>query len=187
MAVEFDQAESVEAGSSFCTKPGTYHVMITDYEENPELRGGRIVDGGFKITAEIVDGTEKEEIGKTIESVFYPPNESAKDGGAFALKKMTRFYLAINKGVHQPGVKAVLQYDSVVGRQLVLEMKHREVKEEGKETKKYLELAGLNMWHVDDIAVDGIPKSEEYLSALDPELRIKRDTSAGEGVDLNDI
>jgi hypothetical protein len=181
MALEFEQAESVEGGSTYCSKPGTYHVVITDYVENPETKNG-IVEGGFKITCEIVEGTEKSEIGKTVETTFYPPAQTHKDGGEFARKRMTKFYLAINKGILQPGAKAVLQYDTVVGRQFVVEIKQ-------KKDSKYFEVEGLNTWHVDDIACDGIPKSQDCLNAMDPDLRMVKsgDTSADGEVDLDNV
>lgn len=174
MALEFDQPETLEGGSTRCSKVGTYHVVVVDYVENPEDYSKKIVEGGFEITCEIVQGTESSEIGKTIKHIFRPPSERHKDGGKFALLCMTKFYLAINKGVHQPGVKAVLQYDSVAGRQFLVQMKEKK----GEGDKVYIEIDGANFYHVDDITKEDVPKSAEYLAAIPAELRVVVNTSA---------
>jgi hypothetical protein len=182
MALEFEQAETVEGGSTYCSKPGTYHVVVTDYVENPETKNGGIVEGGFKISCEIVDGTNAEEVKKTVETTFYPPAQSHKDGGEFALKRMTKFYLAINRGVHQPGTKAMLSYETVVGRQFVVEIKEKD----SNNGKKYMEFSGLNTWHVDDVAVDGIPLSQEYLEGIPADLRMISGND-GSDTDLDNV
>lgn len=183
MAVEFEQSETVESSSTFCNKPGKYHVVITNYEENPVTRSGNVIEGGFAVTTEIVAGTVEDQVGKTLETTFYPPSENHKDGGEFAKKRMTRFYLAINKGVHQPGQRAVVSYDTVVGRQFILEVKEKDGSIAG---KKYIEADGLKMYHVDDILAQDIPKSEAFLMHIEKDLRMNADLVV-DSVSMDDL
>lgn len=177
MALEFEQPESIESSSNRCTKPGHYHVMVTDYVENPVDSKDYPMEGAFEVSCEIVEGTEKSEIGKTLKTTFYPPAESHKDGGKFALLRMTKFYLAINKGIHQPGQKAVISYETAVGRQFIVQVKEKEAKNDP--SKKYIEFDGANTWHVDDLLVADYPKSEEYLQHIDEDLRMVAPAGAG--------
>lgn len=169
MAFELDQSETLEGtGGQWCKKPGTYHVIVNELDENAATKDGRPIDG-LKMSAEILDGTEKDQIGKTIEETFYRPDPGSNDKGEFAKLKLTKLFLALGLiKEHQPGKRVAIDPQDGIGRQIVLRVDNRK----NKNTDKiYLSLDGASVFHVDDLEVKDIPKSKDALALIPPEQR----------------
>ncbi len=164
--VKVKQTEEL-SNSSYAAKDGKYHVLITEWIENPPKSDQTPMEGAVKVGFEILHGTDKNEIKKTHNETFFPPDET-KDGGGFNAVKLTRLVVAIS-GVHQPGVEVEVTQEDAIGRQLVIELAHRADK--NKPDKIYFGLKGANLWHVDDPEVADVPKNADALSIIDPSLR----------------
>lgn len=164
--VKIKQTEEL-SNSSYASKDGRYHCIITEWVENPPKADKTPMEGAVKVGFEIVAGTDKNEIKKTHNEMFFPPDET-KEGGGFAAIKLTRLIVAIS-GVHQPGVEVEITDKDAIGRQLVLELAHRADKNDPQ--KIYFGLKGANLWHVDDSDVADVPKDAEALSIIEPHLR----------------
>jgi hypothetical protein len=164
--VKIRQTEEL-TNSSYASKDGLYHVCITEWIENPPKSDDTPMIGAVKVGFEIVEGTDKSEIKKTQNEMFFPPDET-KDGGGFNAIKLTRLVVAIS-GVHQPGVETEITEKDAIGRQLILELSHRPDKTNPQ--KIYFGVKGANLYHVDDPQVADVPKNAEYLDAIDPSLR----------------
>jgi hypothetical protein len=164
--VKVKQTEEL-SNSSYAAKDGKYHVLITEWIENPPKSDQTPMEGAVKVGFEILHGTDKNEIKKTHNETFFPPDET-KDGGGFNAVKLTRLVVAIS-GVHQPGVEVEVTQEDAIGRQLVIELAHRADKTNP--SKIYFGLKGANLWHVDDPEVADVPKNADALSIIDPSLR----------------
>jgi hypothetical protein len=164
--VKIKQTEEL-SNSSYASKDGRYHCVITEWVENPAKSDDTPMIGAVKVGFEIVEGTEKSEIKKTHNEMFFPPDES-KDGGGFNAIKLTRLCVAIS-GVHQPGVEVEITDKDAIGRQLVIELAHRTDK--NNPSKIYFGLKGANLFHIDDAEVSDVPKSADHLDVIDPSLR----------------
>jgi len=164
--VKVKQTEEL-SNSSYAAKDGKYHVLITEWIENPPKSDQTPMEGAVKVGFEILHGTDKNEIKKTHNETFFPPDET-KDGGGFNAVKLTRLVVAIS-GVHKPGVETEVTQEDAIGRQLVIELAHRADK--NKPDKIYFGLKGANLWHVDDAEVADVPKNADALSIIDPSLR----------------
>jgi hypothetical protein len=85
------------------------------------------------------------------------PSSSHKDGGKFCARVIGR--LAVITRLARVGQKASIDWMDLIGRQLVVAVKHRIHNE-----KTYAEIdlqgSALGMWSVDAEEVDDVPKDE---------------------------
>jgi hypothetical protein len=164
--MKIKQTEELNTGG-YAMKDGKYHVIITQWNENPPDNDDKPIEGGVEVGLEILDGTEKSEIKKIRSETFYAPDET-KEGGGFAAVKLTKLIVAIS-GVHRPGVEVEVTENDAIGRQLIVELGSRPNKKNP--NKPYFGIKGANMWHVDDPEVADVPKNADALSIIDPSLR----------------
>lgn len=163
------------SGSDFSTggflrEPGGYHFIVSNIEENPTKKGGQLIDNAaFRVTCEVqastVPGTEN----KTAELLFFFPKPGGKNDGAFARKKIDRFFLAVNLMSEEDAGKEGLDIDlqKAMGRQFKCNLELRD----GDGDKKYLDIAFTDIFHVDDPAAKAIPANPEMLALIAPSLR----------------
>jgi hypothetical protein len=167
--MKFTQADTLESNSNYAKKPGKYHVVVTEYLENPPGQNDEPIEGALKLTCEIAAGTEASEVGKICQTTFYPPSETHSDKGAFALKRLTAMFVALG-GEFKPGEETEITQDVVLGRQMVVELSEQTSK---KSQKKYLDFAYSNTFHVDDPVVASVPKNKDYIDMIPEVLRRK--------------
>jgi hypothetical protein len=150
----------------FLKEPGTYHFIITGMEETPTKRDGSMIDNAaFRIALEALDGTFAGCKGKTCDMIFFHPKPGGKNDGAFARKKMDRFFLAVGLISDDDKDKEVdIDLNLAVGRQFVAKM---ELDDDG----KFLQLSFADIFHVDDPSVGQVPKCKESLAIIAPSLR----------------
>ena len=197
MSYEIEVPKSVEGGN-FLRIPGTYHLVVLDVDEQPTKRGGELIDG-FRVKCDVLDGTVQvdgacTEIGKSVDIMFFAPKLTQPNDGEFNRKRISRFLMATNLLPPDAlGKKAEAELQDAVGKQFVATL---ELTKDG----KFLELSFLDLWHVDDPAAKGFPKSAQGLSMLPADERWvdgKPGTKDGqvvdsppaqeEAVDLDDI
>jgi hypothetical protein len=171
---DFDQSESVEGGGGkYVKKPGKYHFLVTELNAEAINKNGQPIDG-LKVGLEVVEGTDKTQIGHILETILFRGKPTDKDQGELANKKLTRLSLAFG-GQHSPGGKGGINTETDIGKQLVAEVAERE-----RDNKKFIDLAYAEIYHVDDPAVAAVPKSADALKLIPPALRKKFDPpSAG--------
>lgn len=182
MSWEFNQSETVEntGGSKYVNAEGTFHFLINDIDENPATKDHKPIEGALKVQAEVLAGTDSSQIGRTLETMFFKGRPTDKDGGEFANKKLTRFFLAIGLISHQPGSKTVIEPSHGVGRQFCAKINVRE-----QNGKKYFDIAYADIWHIDDAEAKDIPKDAEALGLIDASQRkIEAKVDVGSLVDV---
>lgn len=160
------QTESIEGGGLYASKPGKYHVVVTEFTENPTKKDHTpINNAAVRVTYEILNGTDPDEKGKSGNVLFFEP----KKPDDFNSKKLTRLVVALT-GNHKPGEETELTEADAVGRQMVLDLA-TERSEDGK--YENLNIKYLGLYHVDDPEVRDVPKDQEYISLIPDELRKK--------------
>ena len=193
--VKVKQTQSIE-NSQYASKPGRYHVTVTQFVENPADKNDIPMEGALKLGVEILNGTDASEIGKSFNTTFFPPKEDNDGKEDFNTLKLTRLIVALT-GEHKPGEETELTEADAIGRQMVIELDNRKDK---KSDKVYFDLRGANLWHVDDAEVSNVPKDQQWIGLIAPELRKSTITdlvgagastsaapAAGGGVSLDDI
>ena len=194
--VKVKQSETIE-NSQYASKPGRYHVTVTQFIENPPDKNDIPMEGAVKLGVEILAGTDSSEAKKTFNTTFFAPKESDSGKQDFNTLKLTRLIVALT-GLHRPGEETELTEADAIGRQMVIELAHRTDKNDT--NKVYFDLKGANLFHVDDPEVANVPKDQEWINLIAPELRKKPVTdlvgagasasaapAASGGVSLDDI
>ncbi len=171
---EYDQSESIETNGKFVDKPGKYHAIVTAVNPNPIKSDQTPILNCLQIDLEILDGTDKSQIEKTLScDIYLPVTKGDKPDSDKALKfkseRLTRFFVAVGYP-HLPGKKMQVDLEEIPGRQLVIELQFKKDKD-GKLSEKWLEIAGSHVYHVDDPAVVKVPKSEAFLASVPESLR----------------
>ena len=170
MAFKHQAGGDLSAGGSWLAEPGTYHLLITDVQEEVTKKDGTLVpDAAFRVNCSVCNGTMSGQLDKTTDIVFFHPKSDQKNEGAMARKKMDRFFVAVGLMTQQQvETKAEVEIDlqDAVGRQFVAKL----VKE--KADSQFLSLNFADIFHVDDPAVKDIPKSQAHLKLIEPQLRL---------------
>ena len=182
MSFEFDAPETIEnTGGGWLTKEGMYHFIVNDINESPTTKDHKPIENALGIKLEVLAGTNPDQVGKSIDLTLYKGRKEDKDGGEFARKKLMRFFMAIGLiKQHQPGVKVKVEPSEGNGRQLCAKIGHRE----GKDNKKYLDVAYADFWHVDDSEAKDIPKDPEALGLIDASNRKNQQQEVASLVDV---
>lgn len=144
-------------------KAGQYHVAIEVVDESREK------SDAMRVLFHVLAGTVPNQAGKSFFERFGDPNESHKDGGKFARKRLAKLGLAT--GLIRPeslGQKVAVNWQDLVGRQCVVAVKEysREGTNSSGEKQAYsgAEVDGLHLYGVRDAAVKDVPKDAEMLA-----------------------
>lgn len=180
----FEQSQEVEGGSSFLSKPGTFHIIVTNADPDPVTRDGKPMEG-LKIEGEILDGTEPSEKGKAVEFMLWAPKPTDKNNGEMAKRKLTRFSYAM--GFIQsfaPGQRVEIDCEACEGRQMVAKFSEQE-----RDGKKRIELHFSDIFHVDDPSVAEVPKAAQALGVIPKNLRkeVSKTSTAKSGKELASV
>lgn len=177
MGFDYETGGDLSNGGQWLSEPGTYHLMITDVDEQPTNKDGALIDNAaFRVNFSVCDGTVPGQVDKAIDITFFRPKPTDKNEGAFAKKKIDRFLVAVGLLTEQQVIdkwKGKIELQESVGRQLVAKL------DKEKEDSKFLSLSFADIFHVDDPAVATIPRSKDHLALIDPKLRRIASGSSG--------
>ncbi len=170
---EFDQPGEDEGPvSTFLSKDGFYHVMISAQDPAPTKDNGDSIDG-LEVTFGVCSGTHLDQFNKTLTVTMIRGNENQKDKGAFCNRRLQKLFLATCLiGQEQPGKRTSINTADLVGRQCVIEVHSVKNSERAKNPNgTHIELKFDNIYHVDDPAVKDCPKHPGALEMIPAELR----------------
>lgn len=181
MSWEIDQPESIEGGGKFIDKPGVYHMLVTEIDENPSAKNGTPL-AGKRFTLTCLASTEPNQKDKTFDLMLWDPQPTDKSD--LSKKRQTRFALAVGLlGQYQPGQRASVNPQDAHGRQLVIKLGWRQKFDEA--TGQYVDTDHVDVhfadiWHVDDpeVAKNSWPVDAASLKIIPRPLR-KLPTPAG--------
>ena len=172
MGWDIEQPESLNGGGKYVSKPGIYHMLITAVNENPVGEDEKPLDG-TEVSVIVLGGTNPDQEGKQLDVLFWKP----KERDDMASKRQTCFAIATCLiGHHQPGEKVKVNPQDTVGRQVVMKLspKRMKNKQTGEyEDTKFMDLHYSDIWHVDNTEVkkNNVPLHQESLAAIPAVLR----------------
>ncbi len=146
------------AVSAFLDKPGWYHFLVNEVDEQPLNKSNGVLDG-IRPVLTCLGGTEASQEKRTFDPLLFNPAESHKDGGEFATRVHLRLADACNFPLPAAGEDVEIDWTKAKGNQIVACVKP------GKDPK-FLEIDGAHIYHVDDPEVAAIPKNEKMLGLL---------------------
>lgn len=160
--------------SNFVDKDGTYHVMAQTVEDPATKDDGSILNGvAFGLT--VLAGTDSTQNRRTVKITVFNPDMSSKDGGMFARKRFSRLARAF--GLHDKvsgkpidqcrGGSVEIDWNEARGRQAIVRLVHGKDKD-GKPTR-FMEIDGLQIYHVDDKDgedIKSVPRNPKALALL---------------------
>ena len=141
---------------TYGAKPGTYHVVVTAFNEEPEGKEG-VLDA-LEVEFQILAGTEGSEIGVGhTERFFRPDYNDTPKGGNFKKLRLTRLFLATGLATKASLGKEDVEIDipSIVGKQLYIKLAENEW-----QGRKTIRIGGADLWQVDDPAVAKLPRGK---------------------------
>jgi len=181
MPVEMEMPNDFETGGAFLQEPGTYHLSVTEIDEQPQSNKGELLNG-FRVDVEVVPGAGRQEK-KQAELMFFNPKPTDKNGGEMAKKKQARFVLATGLlAAAKPGEKVTVDLKQARGRQFIATLEKRKAQNSDKE---FIDLNFADIWHVDDPAAPKCELSQAALKLLPATIRRKPESfkaaAAGNG------
>jgi hypothetical protein len=172
---EQDMPEDTEAGGNFLTAEGSYHLIVIDVNPRPMNAKGELMQA-FRVKFGVLAGTVDAQAGKEIDILFFDPKMDQKNQGEFAKKRQARFWLATGMA-DKNDKKIKASFTDVRGRHCVARL-------EKTDDGKYLQLAFLEIYHIDDQEVVSVPKDTAAIDALPKEWgRIGAQPAAIKGQD----
>lgn len=166
---DYQAGEDFSTGGKWLKAPGRYHFIVESIERPVLDRNQSVITNAeFRIALKVLAGTTPGQEDKLLEETFYTPMPSHSDQGAFARKKIDRLFLATGLlGADQGGQKVKLDLPSIRGRQLVATIEENQ----GSNGKVYAGIAFADLFHVDDLEVQAVPKKEEALKLIPSQFR----------------
>lgn len=167
---DYEAGGDLSNGGTWLAEPGTYHLMIVEMQEEPTSKDGNLIpNAAFRVACVVGDGTVAGQKDKTTDITFFQPKASDKNEGAFARKKIDRFFVAVGLATEQQikdKAKLSIDLQDAVGSQFIAKL------EKEKDDSKFLSLSFADIFHVDDAAVAGIPKDKDCLSLIPASQRL---------------
>lgn len=165
-------------------KPGRYHVVVTEVTDIVNDQTQETV--GFELKLQVADGTVADQKLKSFKQKYYLPSSSHKDGGVFASKQLKA--LCLVSGLVSPTAtnRAQIDFAQLTDLQFICDVKERKFKDRDGNEGKTIEIAGLNMWHVDEPEVANVPKNPTLIEVhaghrWTPEMIAKAQSTHGGG------
>lgn len=167
MPLEYDAGGDLSNNGKFVDQEGWYHFVVVEGKEVATKRSDGSIIPGMLCQFELIvlDSSVPEQRDKTMSVCVRAPSPQHKDGGDFCRKVADRWWLALSLASRQDlEAKKRLSIDvaSARGRQFVAKVEKGE---------KYCDIAGADIYHVDDPAVKNQKKSIDDLNRIRPELR----------------
>lgn len=167
MAISYDAGGDLSNSGKFVDQEGWYHFVVVEGKETATKRSdGSIIPNMLaQLELIVLDSSVPEQRDKTMSVCIRAPQPTHKDGGDFCRKVADRWWLALNLASRADlEAKKRLSIDiaSARGRQFIAKVEKGE---------KYCDIAGADIYHVDDPAVKAIKKSVDDLNRIRPEFR----------------
>jgi len=158
---DFDCPEDTSAGGNYLEVDCWAHVAIVAVNTSPRDKDGNarqnaIVELTMEVLAATVAGQEK----KLVTEIIWGPKLDARDGGAFAKKKIARLALAtglISKGAK--GKRISVDFSNLQDRQMIVQFK------KSGDEKMYMGIAFADMYHVDDPEKRDVPRDQAAIGS----------------------
>jgi len=181
-------AQESKPKSEYVDKVGTYHFVITKMRD---MKGDDHSVYGFEACLTVI-GAEpgnEDQIEKTHWERFRFGQASHEDGGVFCNSRIRTFMLACGKVDPSLRGNFTLEFstEQYQDMQLIATIKQqRPAKNAKPDARKYYEIDGLHMWHIDDVEVASVPKNTEFIeyhqgirwdAAMAENVRAKRETA----------
>lgn len=167
--LEWGVGDNLDSGNKYCKQEGWYHVLIEKCSIPGRKEDGNLIDGSIgKFSAIILGGTNESQREKECTLTYFKPNLSHKDQGKFSREKFDRFLLAC--GVIKKdaiGATLTLSEANFVGSQLIIHW----VSRRDAQNKEQWDVAGKDVYHVDDPEVSHVPKYLPALKLIAPDRR----------------
>jgi len=169
---EFDAAETLAPETTRLSKPGKYHVCIT--EVRTEQKNGESIDG-FQIECDVMAGDHPEEAGSTLSLTLYNPSGDNEASRRIAKQAQTAFFIATCQiDPNALGKPCKIDLADANGRQIIIDVDRQKKKEGGKLVDtKYMKVNYSNIYHVDDPEVAKVPKDMETIGLIPANQRRK--------------
>lgn len=171
MGFDYEAGGDASTGASWVSEPGTYHFIVTDVDETPTNKDGQLrPNAAFAVSLSVGDGTVAGQQNKTMNVTFYHPKPDSQDGGAMVRKKMDRLFIAcglVTEEEVKHKVRKNIDLQDLCGRQFIAQLEE-DVRQDG---KRFLQIRFAEIYHVDDPAMQAIPRNKELLAIIDPKLR----------------
>jgi len=172
--MKLQTTESTQGEGGSLSVAGSFHCVITEVLEGLTKKGKAI--DGITVTFEVLDGTVQGCAGKShTESFFLPTSQDNDKNSAMKLRKLTA--MAIAGGVMLPkqlGQEIDIPFAEMADRQIVVKFDHQMEKDGNGEytiPSKYIQVSYSDLYHVDDPAIEAVPKNADALSLIPQELR----------------
>lgn len=167
MPIEYDPGGDLSNSGKFVDQEGWYHFLVMEGKEVATKRSdGSIIPNMLaQFELSVLESTVPEQRDKTMSVCVRAPSPTHKDGGDFCRKVADRWWLALAFATRQDlEAKKRLSIDVAAarGRQFIAKVEKGD---------KYCDIAGAEIYHVDDPAVKDIKKSVADLAQIRPELR----------------
>jgi len=146
-------------------KEGVFHLLVKSVVDGERIDGK--AGEGFTIELQALAGDQAD---KSLKTFMGDGSPTHKDGGAFALKKQCAFLVAANAIAPAQLNGGELEFDpeDAAGHQVIAKLAFGKASAEG---KRYLDLAGLDIYHVDDPRAPACERSAEALTIIAPANR----------------
>lgn len=146
-------------------KEGVFHLLVKSVADMEKVTGD--AGEGFTIELQALTGDQE---GKTLKTFLPDGSPVHKDGGAFALKKQCAFLVAANAIAPAQLNGGSLEFDpaDAAGHQVIAKLKFGKPNAQG---NQYLDVSGLDIYHVDDPRAPKCDRSDEALSAIAADFR----------------
>lgn len=146
-------------------KEGVFHLLIKSVVDG-ERSDGKAGEG-FTVELQALAGDQAD---KSLKTFMGDGSPTHKDGGAFALKKQCAFLVAANAIAPSQLNGGELEFDpeDAAGHQVIAKLQFGKANAEG---KRYLDLAGLDIYHVDDPRAPKCERNTEALTIINPAHR----------------
>lgn len=149
--------------SNFVDKPCQAHVVIQSADENPKGKNGDMLAWGeVGVTLSVLAATDESQVRRQHSQVFAKPDMSSRDGGEFQSKILAR--LAMAAGIippAMPGQQVTVNWQDLAGKQLIVFFNEREDRDDA--SKKYIQIHGAHLYHINDPDAKHVPKDQEAL------------------------
>lgn len=175
--VSFDTPDTFEKSKNRIEHPGKYHFHVSSVESRATDKDGKLIDA-WVITANVLQGTARDPNGNCLEREkeigirLRNASSADSDGGKMAKSIQSQFLLAV-KLLNQDdtGKRMSINLDDAVGRQFIAEFVERKWTDRKGDEQIGFDLKGANIWHIDDPAVQSVPKDEQALKLLPDTFR----------------
>ena len=146
-------------------KAGVYHLLVKSVADGERTDGK--AGEGFTIELQALAGDQAD---KSLKTFLVDPSPTHKDEGAFALKKQCAFLVAANAiaPAQLNGGELDFDPDHAAGHQVIAKLQFGKPNDKG---VSYLDIAGLDIYHVDDPRAPQCERNAEVLAIINPAHR----------------